>query len=47
MRNLILSLLSGAAIIGGARIAEQLADSTSTLRLNLAELHDRLREVTP
>lgn len=35
------------AVAAAALVVEQLRDSTSSLRLRLAELADRLREVTP
>jgi len=51
MRGLVshamFNLVAGAAAVAGVFLVEQLRDPTSSLRLNLAELADRLREVTP
>jgi hypothetical protein len=45
--NALQSFIGAAAAVAGVAVACQLQDPTSTLRLKLAELADRLREVTP
>jgi hypothetical protein len=47
VRSFATSLLTGAGVFTGFLLVEQLRDPTSSLRLHLAELADRLREVTP
>lgn len=46
-RTAVLNLVGAVAAIGGVVLVDQLRDPTSTLRLRLAELADRLQEVNP